>query len=90
MQTELGLRVWRVSLIPANTIPKTSSGKLQRRKTREQFEQGTLGREGFGTESIEAKAAVAKQVARSYAAMAKSEVMSRLPDPVRAFFGKKK
>lgn len=90
VQTELGLRAWKVALIAAGTIPKTSSGKLQRRKTRAQFEEGTLGREGFGTESLEAKAAVAKQVARSYAAMAKSEVMSRLPDPLRAFFGKKK
>ncbi|MFO0609025.1 MAG: fatty acyl-AMP ligase [Polyangiales bacterium] len=88
--TEMGLNPWKVVLIPAGTIPKTSSGKLQRRKTKDQFESGSLGREGFGTESLEAKAAVAKQVARSYAAMAKSEVMSRLPDPLRAFFGKKK
>ena len=88
--TEIGLNPWKVILIPAGTIPKTSSGKLQRRKTKEQFEGGSLGREGFGTESLEAKAAVAKQVARSYAALAKNEVMSRLPDPLRAFFGKKK
>jgi fatty-acyl-CoA synthase len=90
VMTEMGLNPWKVVLIPPGTIPKTSSGKLQRRKTREQFENGTLGREGFGTDTLEAKAAVAKQVARSYAAMAKNEVMSRLPDPVRAFFGKKK
>jgi fatty-acyl-CoA synthase len=88
--TEIGLNPSKVVLIPAGTIPKTSSGKLQRRKTKDQFEAGTLGREGYGTESLEAKAAVAKQVARSYAAMAKNEVMSRLPDPLRAFFGKKK
>ena len=90
VQTEVGLRPWKVALIPAGTIPKTSSGKLQRRKTKDQFERGTLGLEGPGTESLQAKAAVAKQMARSYTAMARSEVMSRLPDPVRAFFGRKK
>ncbi len=90
VQTEVGLRPWKVALIPAGTIPKTSSGKLQRRKTKDQFEQGALGLEGPGTESLGAKAAVAKQMARSYTAIAKSEVMSRLPDPVRAFFGRKK
>jgi fatty-acyl-CoA synthase len=90
VQTEIGLRPWKVALIPAGTIPKTSSGKLQRRKTKEQFERGALGLEGPGTESLGAKAAVAKQMARSYTAIAKNEVMSRLPDPVRAFFGRKK
>ncbi len=90
VQTEVGLRPWKVALIPAGTTPKTSSGKLQRRKTKDQFERGVLGLEGPGTESLQAKAAIAKQMARSYTAIAKSEVMSRLPDPVRAFFGRKK
>lgn len=90
VQSEVGLRPWKIALIPAGTIPKTSSGKLQRRRTKEQFEHGTLGLEGPSTESLTAKTAIAKQMARSYTAMAKSEVMSRLPDPVRAFFGRKK
>jgi fatty-acyl-CoA synthase len=90
VQTEVGLRPWKVALIPAGTIPKTSSGKLQRRKTKDQFERAALGLEGPGTESLQAKAAIAKQMARSYTAMAKSEVMSRLPDPLKAFFGRKK
>jgi fatty-acyl-CoA synthase len=90
VQTDMGLQVWKVALIPAGTTPKTSSGKLQRRKTKDQFERGVLGLEGPGTESLTAKAAVAKQVARSYATIARNEVMSRLPDPVRAFFGRKK
>lgn len=90
VMSDVGINPWKVVLIPPGTVPKTSSGKLQRRRTRDQFEAGTLGREGFGTDSLQAKTAVAKQVARSYVSIAKSEVMSRLPDPVRAFFGKKK
>ena len=85
-----GLYAHAVMLLASRSIPKTSSGKLQRRKTKEQFERGALGLEGPGTESLGAKAAVAKQMARSYTAIAKNEVMSRLPDPVRAFFGRKK
>jgi fatty-acyl-CoA synthase len=86
----IGLNPWQVVLIPPGTVPKTSSGKLQRRKTRQQFEEGTLGQEAPTTESLDAKVAVARQMARSYVSLAKSEVVSRLPDPVRAFFGKKK
>jgi fatty-acyl-CoA synthase len=90
VQGALGLNAWQVVLIPPGTVPKTSSGKLQRRKTKQQFEDGTLGQEAPTTESLDAKVAVAKQMARSYVSLAKSEVVSRLPDPVRAFFGKKK
>lgn len=90
VQSQVGINAWKVVMIPAGTIPKTSSGKLQRRRTKQQFEDGVLGAEGPGTASLQAKTAVAKQVARSYVSMAKSEVMSRLPDPVRAIFGKKK
>ncbi len=86
----IGLNAWQVVLIPPGTVPKTSSGKLQRSKTKQQFEEGTLGQEAPTTESLDAKVAVAKQMARSYVSMARSEVVSRLPDPVRAFFGKKK
>jgi hypothetical protein len=35
-----------VSLLGPGEMPKTSSGKLQRRKTREQYLAGTLGSEG--------------------------------------------
>ena len=77
-------------LIPAGTIPKTSSGKLQRRRTREQFEQQTLGIEGPGTGSLQAKAAVTKQLVRSYVTMASHEVVSRLPQPMRALLARKK
>jgi fatty-acyl-CoA synthase len=90
VQGALGLSTWQVVLIPPGTVPKTSSGKLQRRKTKQQFEEGTLGLEAPTTASLDAKLAVAKQMARSYVSLAKSEVVSRLPDPIRALFGKKK
>lgn len=90
VQGSLGLNAWQVVLIPPGTVPKTSSGKLQRRRTKQQFEDGTLGQEGPTTEKLDAKVAVAKQMARSYVNLARNEVVSRLPDPVRAFFGKKK
>ncbi len=87
---QVGLSPWKVVLIPAGTLPKTSSGKLQRRRTREQFEQQTLGTEGPGTGSLQAKAAVTKQVVRSYVTMASHEVVSRLPQPMRALLARKK
>ncbi len=43
---DLQLAVADVALVPPGSIPKTSSGKLQRRKTREMYLRGTLGREG--------------------------------------------
>jgi fatty-acyl-CoA synthase len=46
---ELQLAVADVKLVPPGALPKTSSGKLQRRKTREQYLDGSLGREGVRT-----------------------------------------
>ena len=43
---EFQLSVSEVKLVPPGSLPKTSSGKLQRRKTREQFLDGTLGQGG--------------------------------------------
>lgn len=90
VQREIGLAAWQVVLIPPGTVPKTSSGKLQRRRTKQQFEDGTLGQEAPTTESLQAKVAVTKQVARSYVSLAKNEVLSRLPDPIRGLFGRGK
>jgi len=39
---DTGLTVDDVVIVAAGTIPKTSSGKLQRRKARQQYEAGTL------------------------------------------------
>jgi len=43
---ELGLAVKEVALLGKGELSKTSSGKLQRRKAREQYLAGTLGAEG--------------------------------------------
>jgi len=43
VQREVGLTVSEVVLIEAGSLPKTTSGKLQRSATREQYLEGTLG-----------------------------------------------
>ena len=59
---ELQLAVSDVALVAPGALPKTSSGKLQRRKTREQYLRGTLGKEGRGGS---ARLAVARHCALS-------------------------
>ena len=44
VQREVGLTVSEVVLIEAGSLPKTTSGKLQRSATREQYLDGRLGR----------------------------------------------
>jgi fatty-acyl-CoA synthase len=44
VRREVGLTVSEVVLIEAGSLPKTTSGKLQRSATREQYLEGTLGR----------------------------------------------
>jgi fatty-acyl-CoA synthase len=46
LKASLGLAAQEVILVPRGAIPKTSSGKLQRRKTKFQYESGSLGVEG--------------------------------------------
>ncbi len=46
---DLQLAVADVRLVPPGVLPKTSSGKLQRRKTREQYLADKLGKEGVRT-----------------------------------------
>ncbi|MBN1568540.1 MAG: fatty acyl-AMP ligase [Acidobacteria bacterium] len=43
VRSALGLAVHRVVLVGRGSIPKTSSGKLQRRRTKALFEEGLLG-----------------------------------------------
>ena len=43
VQRDVGLTVSEVALIEAGSLPKTTSGKLQRSATREQYLEGTLG-----------------------------------------------
>jgi fatty-acyl-CoA synthase len=60
---EFQLSVSDVALVPPGALPKTSSGKLQRRKTREQYLTGKLGKSGRGGST---KLAVAKHLALSW------------------------
>lgn len=63
---QLSLRVSDVVLLGIGQLPKTSSGKLQRRKTREQYLSGLLGKTGDRTlGSSGEKLTVARHVARS-------------------------
>jgi acyl-CoA synthetase (AMP-forming)/AMP-acid ligase II len=63
---QLSLKVEEVVLLGAGQLPKTSSGKLQRRKTREQYLSGELGTQGDRTlGSSGQKLTVARHVARS-------------------------
>jgi acyl-CoA synthetase (AMP-forming)/AMP-acid ligase II len=49
VKAELGIAASEIVLVPKGAIPKTSSGKLQRRKTKSQYQEGSLGREGVRT-----------------------------------------
>ena len=63
---QLSLKVTDVVLLKPGELPKTSSGKLQRHKTREQYVQGKLGGEGVRTLGATGeKLTVARHVARS-------------------------
>ncbi len=63
---ELQLVVADVKLVEPGALPKTSSGKLQRRKTREQYLAGTLGKEGVRTlGGMGSRLLVAKHLAKS-------------------------
>ncbi len=68
---EFQLAVADVAVAPPGTLPKTSSGKLQRRKTREQYLAGTIGKTGRGGST---RLAVAKYVALSFVGRARHEV----------------
>lgn len=55
VRSALGLAVHKVVLVGRGSIPKTSSGKLQRRQTKALFEGGQLGFPGGATESAPAE-----------------------------------
>lgn len=66
---EFGIPVADVVVLSAGQLPKTSSGKLQRRLTRQLYQQGTLSSKASRTMgSSGAGITVAKHVARSFIA----------------------
>lgn len=44
VRKKLGIRINRVEVLPPGSLPKTSSGKIQRRKAQRLFETGRLGK----------------------------------------------
>lgn len=72
---EFGAPVADVVVLEANFLPKTSSGKLQRRKTRQYYLQGLLGKTGSRQQGSSADAVtLARHVARSAWARLKNVV----------------
>lgn len=72
---ELSLSAAAVVFLRPGSLPKTSSGKLQRRKTRTEYLGGALGGSGsraFG--SAGSKRTLAKHVARSFWSRAKAAI----------------
>ncbi len=55
IRSALGLPVHKVVLVGRGSIPKTSSGKLQRRRTKDLFEGGMLGRPANRSETASAE-----------------------------------
>jgi len=78
VQRELSLAVAAVVCVAKGTLPKTSSGKVQRRKTRQQYLDGEIGRTGprtFGATGD--NFTLARHVARSLWSRAKATVLLR-------------
>jgi len=76
IQRDLSLSARQVVCLPAGSLPKTSSGKLQRRKTRDAYLAGELGAEGtrtFGANSD--RITLARHVARSVWTRAKAALL---------------
>jgi len=74
----LFLRVDDVALVGPGALPKTSSGKLQRRRTREFYLEGRLGSEGVRTLGERGRGVIlGKHVARSFVSRARHSLRSR-------------
>lgn len=73
VQKDLSLAVTQVVFLEPGSLPKTSSGKLQRRKTREQYLNGALGGDGVRTMGAGgSKRVLARHVAKSLWTRAKA------------------
>jgi len=71
----LGVTVAEVVCLPPGALPKTSSGKLQRRKTREHYLEARLGTEGSrSADSAADRVTLARHMARSIWTRAKVTV----------------
>jgi len=78
VQREMALAISEVKLIGRGVLPKTSSGKLQRRRTRQLYLTGQLGKGGSRVMGTNAdRVTLAKHVARSFWSRAKAAVLPR-------------
>lgn len=78
VQSHLALKVADVVLLEAGTLPKTSSGKLQRRQARTLYLTGQLGRTGSRTPGAAAdKVTVAKHLAKGLLSRAKNTTLAQ-------------
>jgi fatty-acyl-CoA synthase len=76
---ELGLALADVHLLGVGEIPKTTSGKLQRRRTREQYLAGTLGGEGVrSVGSTAERLTLARHLAKSFVSRVRHQASSAL------------
>jgi hypothetical protein len=76
VRAEIGVPPADVVCLEPGTLPKTSSGKLQRRKTRSQDLSGELGREGARTMGASGDAiTVARHMAKSLWSRAKATLI---------------
>ncbi|MFT6398230.1 MAG: acyl-CoA synthetase (AMP-forming)/AMP-acid ligase II [Bradymonadia bacterium] len=75
VSAEFGIAISEVVVLEPGLLPKTSSGKLQRRKARQYFMRGLLGKTGARTQGSSADAVtLAKHMARSVWARVKNKV----------------
>jgi hypothetical protein len=71
----MGLTVTEIVTLTPGTLPKTSSGKLQRAKARQQYLNESIGKEGARTMGANAgRVTLARHVARSLWSRAKAAV----------------
>lgn len=80
----LGVRARDVMLVGPGGLPKTSSGKLQRRKTKAQYESGALGRENRTLGSTATKVKLAKHFTKSAVARIKHGIKKGSAKVLRA------
>jgi fatty-acyl-CoA synthase len=77
VQKEVSATVADIVCLPVGSLPKTSSGKLQRRKTRTQYLRGTIGKEGMRTPGSTDRVKLARHMAKGMWSRAKSAMLSR-------------
>ena len=83
LKDTVGVRTHDIKLVAPGQLPKTSSGKLQRRKTKSLYEQSLLGREGNRTlGSTTTRVKLAKHV--TYGALIR--IQRSITKPARKMF----